>query len=405
LELLRELPESPQHDLDELKFCLALGIPMVLTKGHSTPEVEGIYNRAREICRQLGEDPQHFQALLGLRRYYLHRGALVKARQLSEQLIELSYQMDDDIYISRAHMMQLEMLYRQGEFTQIHKHYQGGMAHFQPDHSPTHIFLFGNDTGVGCRIFETLALWYLGFPEKALKGAVNFLEIARQLSHPFTLVFCLYFISNLFQLCRDVESAQRVASELLKIAQERGFSMYVAWGTVLQGWVLVENNQTEAGIHNMEQGIGDWRDMGASLLLPNFYLNLAEAYQRAGRTEAGLNALEDALAVIDETGERTFEPEIYRIKGELLRLNNIEGAEACFQKAIQKARNLDAKAWELRAVTSLYRFHLEGNRLALAGDALQEIYDSYQEGFDLPDLADARNLLNAGQLNCQTHSH
>jgi predicted ATPase/DNA-binding SARP family transcriptional activator/predicted negative regulator of RcsB-dependent stress response len=395
LALLEKIPNAPKRDQKELEYCLALGVPLVLTKGHSTPEVEEIYCRASDLCQQIGEQSQHFHALLGLRRFYLHRGSLEKALEMGEQLIDLAHQMQDALYISRAYMMHLETLYRLGDFNHIHEYYRQGMLHYKDNQHTSHIFLYGNDTGIGCRIFEVLALWHLGYPEQALRGAKEMLAITRELSHPFTLVFGLYFAAKLYQLCRDVQSVDACVNELLQIAQERGFSMYVAWGTFLQGWVLTETGEVDEGIQQMQQGLNVWQNMGAKLLLPNFMVNLAEAYQKIGHIEAGLKTLEEALAIMRETGELTFEAELHRIKGELLAMNekgNVE-AEACYLKALQIAQRQGAKAWELRAAISLCGLHEQGANRDRALDILKTVYNDYHEGFSTPDLIATERLL------------
>ncbi len=395
LSLLEKLPKTPQRDLNELDFRLALGIPLVLTKGHSTPEVEETYSRARELCQQIGEQSQHFQALLGLRRFYLHRGALKDALKLCDQLIVLANQMEDPLYISRAYMMLIETLYRLGEFTQIHKHYRQGLTHYRPSQSQSHVFLFGNDTGIGCRIFEILALWHRGYPDQAREGASEMLTLAREISHPFSLVFGLFFAANLYQFCQDVPSVQACTNELLEIAQERGFSMYVAWGRVLEGWVLTQNGEIEAGIHKIQEGLTDWQEMGARLLLPNFMMYLTEAYRRAGKIEAGLKILEDALSIIEETGERTYEAELYRLKGEMLTLMEARevGIESCYMQALKSARRTGSKGWQLRTTISLYHLHKGHDQEVEALGRLKSIYYSYREGFDTPDLVAAKMLL------------
>jgi predicted ATPase/predicted negative regulator of RcsB-dependent stress response len=395
LALLEKMPKTPGRDRLELDYCLALGVPLVLTKGHSTIEVEETYTRASELCQQIGEKPQHFQALLGLRRFYLHRGELEKAHQLGEQLIDLAHQMGDPLYISRAYMMHIEILYRLAEFVPIQEHYHQGMAYYNPDQSLSHINLYGNDTGIGCRIFEMLALGHLGYPEKALAGASEMLAIARELSHPFTMVFGLYFAGKLYQLFQDVPAVKACADELLEIAQGRGFSMYIAWGKVLQGWVLVESGEIDAGLQGIQQGLSDWQDMGARLLLPNFMLNLAEAYRRAGQNNTGIAILDEALGIINETGERTFEAELYRIKGDLLSLKEggADGAQAFYQHALQVAQTQGSRAWELRAAISLYRLQEHGIHRESALQTLKSVYECYREGLDLPDLVKARRAL------------
>jgi predicted ATPase len=125
---------------------------------------------------------------------------------------------------------------------------------------------------------------------------------------------------------------------------------------------------------------------------------LAEAYGTMEQPEAGLIALAEALAVVDTTGERWYEPELYRLKGELLLQRNLDNqadAESCFHDAIRIAQSQQSKSFELRATTSLAKlWHQQGKRQE-AHDLLEPVYHWFTEGFDTADLQDAKALLEA----------
>ena len=146
----------------------------------------------------------------------------------------------------------------------------------------------------------------------------------------------------------------------------------------------------------MRDGLGEYKDMGFRMFLPRHLSMLATACYKAGETEEGLRAVDEALAVIEATSERQYEAELLRLKGELLlagRQPNTGEAEACFLKAIDVARHQSAKTWELRAATSLARLWCDNGRHAEARDLLSPVYNWFTEGFDLPDLRDAQALL------------
>lgn len=408
LALLKTTPETPERDQQELDLQIALGVPLVLTKGHSAPEVEATYARARELCEQVGNTSQRFQVLLGLRRFYLCRGALQISHELGEELLTLAQSAQDPTYLSRAHMMHAETLDSLGEFAQSLEHCRQGIAVYDPRRCHSHIFLYGNDTGVGCKIYESLALWHLGYPDQALRSIRETLALAHELAHPFTLVFALHCTARLHKLCREVGAVQEHVEALLRIATERGFGLYQAWGTILRGWVLAEGGEIVEGIREMQQGLAALRDMGLELLLPEFFSFLAEAYGKAGQTEDGLRLVADALTSVERTGERKFEAELHRLKGELL-LSQVEGgaeveaemgmryhdAETCFQRALEVARRQSAKSWELRAAMSLSRLWQKQGKKEKARKLLQEIYGWFTEGFDTADLMEAKALLDA----------
>jgi len=172
-------------------------------------------------------------------------------------------------------------------------------------------------------------------------------------------------------------------------------------GTLYQGWARAQQGKGDEGIRQIRQGLTHHQATGAGLLIPYYLGLLAEAYQKVGETEEGLAVLTEALTVVDRTGERYYEAELYRLKGELLfqlrvkseKLRVQEEAEECFQKALDIARRQEAKSLELRAVMSLSRLWQQQGKKEEARQLLAEIYGWFTEGFDTKDLQEAKALL------------
>jgi len=181
----------------------------------------------------------------------------------------------------------------------------------------------------------------------------------------------------------------------MTLATEQGFPFWLAFGTMVRGEALAEQGQVQEGIAQMRQS-------QMSFLAPSV---LAEAYSKVGQVEEGLIVLAKALAVVDKTGGRHSEAELYRLKGELLlaqegsRLQaegfreKAEEAKECFLKAIEIACKQQAKSWELRAVMSLARLWQQQSKKKQALRMLTEIYGWFTEGFDTKDLQEAKALL------------
>jgi adenylate cyclase len=311
--------------------------------------------------------------------------------------------------------MQSEASYHLGEFAQAREHAEQGLAFYDPQQWRSHTFLYGNDTGIGCLIICALALWHLGYPDQALAMSREALDQAQALGHPFTLVFALHFKGLLHQLRREAPLAREHADSVLRISVERGFAMYLAWGTMLRGWALAQGHpergpdavvkgrvkeeigQMRSGIDQMHAGIAAWRATGAAVTLPGSLASLAQACGQAGKVGEAGSLLDEALYLVNENGERCWEAELYRLKGELLLLRGEKEAqaEACFQRAIDVARRQRARSWELRAATSLARLWQGQHRKEEACVLLQGVYDCFSEGFDTVDLEDAGALLDA----------
>jgi predicted ATPase len=162
----------------------------------------------------------------------------------------------------------------------------------------------------------------------------------------------------------------------------------------LEGGRVEGQEQAEAGLAQIRQGLAAYLATGSETGRPYFLAFLAKAYQKAGRVEEGLNVLAEALAIVNRTGERLYAAEIHRLKGELLlQVEAKAEAEACFWRAIEVARQQSAKSWELRATVSLARLWHSHGKPEEAQQMLAEIYGWFTEGFDTPDLREAKALL------------
>jgi adenylate cyclase len=417
LVLLRTLPATAERDQLELSLQMELGVPLVLTKGHAASEVAATYARAQVLCERIGDATQRFQVLSGLRRTCFCRGELQTAATLGEQLLSTAQSLQDPTYVSWAYMMCGEISYWMGAFAQAREQCEAGAVLCDPQQRRAHIVLFGNDPEICGRIVVALALWHLGYPDQALAQSRQALDQARALAHPFTLAFALCFSGVLHQLRREVRAAREQAEKVLRIAAERGFALYIAWGKILRGWALAHGQPErgagssiqgkveagiaagramETGIGQMRAGIAAWRAIGAAVTLPSSLASLAQAYGRVGKIGEAVGLLDEALRLVDENGEHCWEAELYRLKGELL-LAKGQGsqAEACFQHGLDVARRQHARSWELRAATSLSRLWQRQGRGTEAREFLRQIYDWFSEGFDTPDLREASALLDA----------
>jgi predicted ATPase len=218
------------------------------------------------------------------------------------------------------------------------------------------------------------------------------------------------------QFRRERALTQERAEAVITRAREQGYSQWLGPGTILQGWALAEQGQSEEGISQIRQGLATHLAVGAGIFHSFFLALLAEAYGKAGQAEDGLAALAEALEAVDRTGERFYEAEVYRIKGELTlqeasqkskgkaqkaKVLNPKSqipepkseAEACFLKAIAIAQKQQAKSLELRAVMSLARLWQSQGKTDEARQRLAEIYNWFTEGFDTKDLQEAKALI------------
>jgi predicted ATPase len=396
LDVLKTLPDTPARTQHELTLHTALGVPLRATKGLGAPAVGQVYARARELCQQVEETPQLFPVLRGLWEFYELQGALQTTRALGEQLLTLAQRVHEVELLLVAHNVLGDTLVWLGEFADARAHLEQGMALYHPQQHRSHAFLYGYDSGVHCRAFEALALWYLGYPDQALRRIHDALTLAPELSHPFSLALALVFAAWLHQLRREAQVVQERAAAVIALATDQGFPFWVAYGTILRGWALAEQGQSAEGMAQMRQGIAAWRVTGAELQRPYYLALLAEAHGKAGQANEGLRVLAEALTAVHTTGERQHEAELYRLKGELLLRQDVpdaQEAESCFCQAVDVARQQQAKSFELRAAMSLSRLWQPQGKRAEARQLLEPIYGWFTEGFDTADLQEAKTLL------------
>jgi predicted ATPase len=236
----------------------------------------------------------------------------------------------------------------------------------------------------------------LGYPEQALQKSYEALSLAQELAHPFSLAFAPTFVAVLHELRREMRAAQEHAGTLIMLAREQGFPFWRATGTGLEGRAMAAQGRGVEGIARIHQGMAAFQATGARLSRPWQRVLLAGAYMNEGQAEQGLHLLTEALVTVHETGERFFEAELHRLKGELLLAHSVANlleAESCFQQALAVARRQEATALELRAAMNLSRLWQQQGQRDEAHALLAPIYGRFSEGFDTADLREAKALL------------
>jgi class 3 adenylate cyclase/predicted ATPase len=398
LALLQTLPETPDRVAREVDMLIALGASLLATQGYAAPEVGETYTYARHLCQHLEDPQQLFSVLRGLWNYYLVRAEYQTAHALGEQLLTLAQQVQDTAMLVAAHRALGTTLAFVGVPASAHTHLTQGMVQYDLQQHRAYAWLYGEDAGVFCRSQGARTLWHLGYPDQALAWNEAAVMLAQQIAHPFSLSFALSAAAMFHQFRREVRLTHKRAEAAISLAKEQGFPHWIAHGSLLCGWALVQQGQAQEGIEQLHQGLIAHRATGAELLRPYFLSLLAEAQGTLGEPETGLAVLTEALTLVDTTGESWYEPELYRLKGASLlqqSSDNSTEAETCFHHALDIARNQQAKSFELRTATSLARLWQQQGKCQEAHDLLAPVYNWFTEGFDTADLQDAKALLEA----------
>jgi DNA-binding winged helix-turn-helix (wHTH) protein/predicted ATPase len=395
LELLERLPDTPARAQQELRLCLTLGVPLIAIEGYAAPDIGTIYTRARELCRQLGDPPEVSQVLWGLWSFYLLRAELGTARDIAEEFLPMAKRLPHPGLAMRAHLAMEVTCLHLGEFVHSVEHFEKALLLYDPLQHRDDAFLYTQNPGVSMRCFGAWALWFLGRPDHALQRMKEALRLAQEISEPHMLCRALLLAAILHQLLRDNRLAQQCAEAAISVSGEHNLTMYQSPATITRGWAMVDRGLEETSIQNMRQGLAARRATGTELIRPHLLAQIAEALSKARQTEEGLLVLEEALAVADRTGERYYEAELYRLKGELLLMRSAEVVQVkqCFHRSIQIARQQQAKSLELRASTSMARLYRDQGQSEKARTVLSPIYATFTEGFGTSDLREAKALL------------
>jgi DNA-binding winged helix-turn-helix (wHTH) protein/predicted ATPase/Cdc6-like AAA superfamily ATPase len=431
LTLLEHWQLNSERTQQELMLQISLGVALMAIKGYTAPEAKKAFDRARELCRQVGETPQLFPVLRGLAMVYSVLADHQTTRELAEQCLSLARQAQDPILFLGAYLELGASLFHLGDFDEALRHLEQGIALYDHQKHSSHAPLYGYNFGIACFARAASALWFLGYPEKALKRICEALTFAQQQAHPLSLAYALNFAADCHRLRREERITQERAEAAIRLSTEHGFPLWSAGATMARGWALVKQGIPEEGIAQIHEGLGAWKATGAEIGQPSWLAQLAEAYERIGQVEEGLTVLTEALAVTNKNEERWWEAELYRLKGELLLQSKVQSprskvqgpksdlrklrlgtkklqaamadleveAERAFQTALSVSRRQQAKSLELRAAMSLARLWQRQGKYAEAQQVLSEVYHWFTEGFDTADLREAKALLDELRVN------
>ncbi len=405
LELLTALPEGTQRAGHELDFHTILGPGLIATKGYAAQEVKDTYIRAQELGHQMGGAGRAFSALRGLWGVHEMRGELHTARALGDQLLSMTHGLPDQASLIEVHRACGNTLFWLGEFGLAREHLEHGIGLYDPAKHSGLAFLYGSDPKVVCLFYNALTLWLLGYPDQAVQHSEEALHTAQTLLHTHSLAAAQNCTAMLHQIRSDLPAVHQTAEAAIVLSQEQGFPHWLTMGRMLQGWAAAMQTPAGDGLEQLKSGLAAWRATGSELLRSYFLSLLAEVQQKKGQLEEGRRTLDEALESVEEHGERFYEAELYRLKGEgllnaerrgqkeLPAVHHFSKAEECFQRAIDIARRQGAKSLELRAVMSLARLWQRQDRISAGRQLVAEVYGWFSEGFDTPDLQQAKALL------------
>jgi class 3 adenylate cyclase/predicted ATPase len=394
LDQLALLPDTPGRQRQELEFSSALGSVLRAIKGYAAPETGQAYARARELWEHLGSPSEFLHIPFGQSVYHMGRGELDLVQRLDEDLLRLSRQRNDSAGLVLGHWSSGRDLMLIGRFALSQSHLEEGIALYDPISHRSLVHQVGSHPLVNLQANLAIVLFCLGFPDRALAESSAAITESQKLAHPPSLTLSLVLGTLPLSLVGDDVALDERAEQLVAIATEQGFPVWRAMGTIHRGWVMIKNGDVARGISLLRGGSAAYRATGTEMWTPYTTTLLAMACEIAGQIEEALALLGDALRIADTTGARWFAAELNRTKGRLLLgQGHSEAAEELYCKALNIAREQEAKLWELRAAVSLARLRRDQGRPVEARHLLVPVYEWFTEGFETPDLKEAKALL------------
>ena len=406
IELFAKLPESNERAELELDLQIDYGAALLVTRGWWVPEAGKACRRALELCRGRNEDPRLYRVLTGLHSFHLVRGEHPIAASYAEELIQMAERLKNDQARAAARLLSGFSRFFMGDLLGAHADLERCIAYSPAQHSPAAgAGAADQDPLMSALCYDAITLWILGHPDQAANRAAASLERARNLKSPFTMMWCLSQLTMYHTIRRDYVAAEKTTTEGLALAERHGFEFlkeqilaYRTLGLAAQGKLkpAAEGLSNESGYY----------DAGYELAQTWGRSTAAQGFAGLGQMDLALALVAQAEGLVEKNQERYVEPEIHRIRGDLI-LRQISdraatseevraaesAAERSFMKAIEIARKGNAKSWELRAAMSLARLLARQGIRGRARTVLADIYNWFTEGFDSADLKDAGFLL------------
>jgi len=395
LEVLEFLPTGSKRDKQELSLQLALAPIYRVTKGWAALELERVLDRALALCDTVGDDTQRVQALYGLQSLYVVQAKLERAHIISNGLQALYHRSPGTVLPPFASMMLAGARLHQGRITDANAQFAEAIAAYDPDQ----LLHLQESQGVNyaalAQAWQAHALWCLGYPQQAQERGLDAVKLVQDLDQPFNQALASTYLAMLQQLRAEEGVARKHAEEALALTSMVQAPYYHAWAAILVSYALALERPDEERIGLLRGSIAAFRATGARLRLPYYLSLLAHVCEKVGRAEEGLATIDEALSEARTHNERWWDAELYRLRGEFLRVARADTSdvEAEILCAISIARSQQARSLELRASMSLARLRIAQNRPDDVRQQLSDLYAWFTEGFETPDLQAARLLL------------
>jgi tetratricopeptide (TPR) repeat protein len=394
MELLKQLPETPERDEKEYRVNVPLGIASLSLRGYASPELGELYERRYQLCERMGDDMGRLHAIWASASWRIVRSEQDLAKGLAERILALADQIDDDgARMEALFIAQIVAFYR-GELDDAERYGTAAMERYDPARCLWHTARLGQHAGVATLSYLALTQWHRGYADQAFATMGRAVDMAYALDHPFSVAFVLYHSALLNKVCRLGNETQRAGEAQIAVAREAAFSFWEATGHLYRAGGLVDQGRYQEASDELVAGLPRFEAHGARLGLPFYRSYLAEAQRGQGDIEQARSTLDAADDAIETSNERFYQPEVLRLRA-LLAMQSGEDAMALeyLERSITLARSQSALAWELRSTLTLAELLARTGAATEGRSRLAAVFGRFNEGFDTPDLVAAHALV------------
>ncbi len=394
LDAVSALPEGPGRKQQEVVLQMMKGIALRSTSGWATPQIEGVFTRARQLCQEMADPPELIPVLWATTLFLLIRGDLIACRERGDELMRQAERSGVQSYRMAANHLAGVVREFIGDMVESSRLLERCRELHNPSEGRINAATYGQDPGTLGRAMSARPLWALGYPDRAIRRATETLAIARAQKMPTVIAFALVVIHGIHLYRGEAAEALAVGEELKALCREYELPQEAAWSKGFQGYALYLLGRHDEGIDVLKESLAEQKAISAGLVRSAFLALLADAHRQSGQVEEGLQAIQEGLAHAELNFEGGYIAELQRVRGELLLVKgDAEAAEASLREALEYAARQQTKSFEVRTATALAKLLLAQGRRDEARGILTPVYDWFTEGHGTTDLVNARTVL------------
>jgi predicted ATPase len=397
LELVTALPPSTERDVRELDLRTLLGTAWLPLKGWAAQEIWDSLHPPLALAHALRRNDALLPILWGLFVHVLVRGRVAESLRWVTELMNAAETYDDPDLLLVAHLAARGAYFWLGDPIKSREHADRLLALYSEERHSQLAEILNHDPKTITLFFSALSTWLLGYPEQAVSINSAAYAQARRRGHPFELGWLLTTGATVFDLLGEPDEWLRRIEEADRLGRENSLPLLTdCLVPVFSGTALIRKGQVAEGMALFKRGMAFWEWSGARQNIPYLKSVLAEGRAQLDDLAGALDLIDEVIAQVERPGweERWYYAETLRIKGCLLaRTGDLAAAERSYMASLDRARQQQAKSWELRTATSYARLMRDQGRTGEARDLLAPVYDWFTEGFATKDLKDAKALL------------